>query len=135
MNKTKKRLLTRLYRPFYRSASERINFTLDKRLRRLIQLSTVTAEEALAGYNKAFKTDFIIDEASGIDKTVYAQIQNGKVEKIEEAEFKEMYEKDWNEESSLMVFNVRWKLYDKIRAYHLIEIAIAIAVGVYLWLE
>ena len=76
-----------------------------------------------------------IDEASGIDKTVYAKIQNGKVEKIEEAEFKEMYEKDWNEESSLMVFNVRWKLYDKIRAYHLIEIAIAIAVGVYLWLK
>ena len=76
-----------------------------------------------------------IDEASGIDKTVYAQIQNRKVEKIEDTEFKEMYEKDWNEESSLMVFNVRWKLYDKIRAYHLIEIAIAIAVGVYLWLE
>ena len=100
MNSTKSAFLKRLYNPIYRSASMRVSDTLAKKLRRLIELTSVSAEQAVDNINVAL-----------IGKAFH-----GTPVFVSE-------------------FTRSVRLWAIIRSYHLIEITIAIAVGVYLWLK
>lgn len=82
---------------------------------------------------------FGFDSAKGKDKMGISIISGQRIKKVENFRIataeEAIYEELKDKNLLFAYYSGEWSFYEKLRAYHLIEIAIAIAVGVYLWLK
>ena len=141
MIKNKSRVLKGLYRRTkYRPSASAIIMT-DILLSEAVKLATLFPGVLASSLGSRVLAEqdemrfLSIDKARGVDKTVYSAITNGKVEPIEEAEFKEIYEASFK--NIEMSFTQRFLDNigeSKFSFFVKLGLSITITVGVYLWL-